>query len=71
MQLSHRVFIGKLYAKERTKFESKLKSLLTRKTDRFFCVYLCKSCVEESTLPSPLVEKLTKQPLSFELVQAS
>ena len=38
------VFVGEMYAKERTEMRKKFESLFTKKTEKFFFATMCKSC---------------------------
>ena len=62
------VFIGEIYANERSEIDAKFNGLFKSKTERFFFVVLCKSCFNESMVSFPLKKK-TRSALSFELVQ--
>jgi CRISPR/Cas system-associated endoribonuclease Cas2 len=66
--INSRVFIGELYAKERSLMQSKFKELFTKKTEKFFFVTLCKSCFNESMIGANVTYK-PKHSMPFELVQ--
>jgi CRISPR/Cas system-associated endoribonuclease Cas2 len=66
--ITKHVFVGEIYAKERTEMRKKFESLFTKKTEKFFFATMCKSCFTEHMTGMPIQEKLRTLD-HFELVQ--
>ena len=62
------VLIGELYAKERKEMEAKFRSLFTGKTERFFFITMCKSCLDGGISDVRIKEKISRSGC-FELIQ--
>jgi CRISPR/Cas system-associated endoribonuclease Cas2 len=65
--LSGKVYIGNVKKNDLPELQQKLRRLLIGKKDRLFLFMLCKSCMENSTVPLAIQERIV-QPPKFELV---
>ena len=61
------VYLGTVKKNDLPELQQKLRRLFIGKTDRLFLFVLCKSCMEISTAPSTIHERIV-QPPKFELV---
>ena len=66
--LNKYVFVGEIYQKEKLEIERKFKTLFQGRTEKFFFVTLCKSCLNES-MKGTSGEKKFNYVNHFELVQ--
>jgi hypothetical protein len=64
---SRRVYLGNVKKNDLPELQQKLRRLFIGKTDRLFLFVLCKPCMEISTAPSTIHERIV-QPPKFELV---
>ncbi len=65
--LSTGVYLGNVKKNELAELRQKLRRLFIGKKDRLFLFRLCKSCMEISTVPLAIQERIV-QPPKFELV---
>ena len=65
--LSRSVYIGNVKKNDLPELQQKLRQLFMGKKDRLFLFMLCKSCVDVSTVPLAIQERIV-QPPKFELV---
>jgi hypothetical protein len=63
---SRRVYLGNVKKIDLPELQQKLRRLFIGKTDRPFLFVLCKSCMEISTVPSTIQERVVQAP-KFEL----
>ncbi len=65
--LSRGVYLGNVKKNDLRELQQKLRRLFIGKKDRLFLFMLCKSCMETSTVPLAIQERIV-QPPKFELV---
>jgi len=62
-----RVYIGNVKKNDLAVLQQELRRLFIGKKDRLFLFMLCKSCMENSTVPLAIQERIVR-PQKFELV---
>jgi CRISPR/Cas system-associated endoribonuclease Cas2 len=65
--LSRRVYIGDVKKNDLPELQQKLRQVFIGEKDRLFRFMLCKSCMEISTVPLAIQERIVRPP-KFELV---